>query len=293
MSLKDKIGSVTINAYAKINLFLDITDTLPNGYHTLNNVMQQIDLHDEVTVSFSPDNSIKISVLCSDPDIPCDNRNIAYKAAERFMSETGITGKAEIKIVKNIPVMAGLGGSSTDGAAVLSALNRINKNVLPENELENMGAALGADLPFCIRGGAALCNGIGEKMQDICGLPHCSILIVKPDFPCSTASAYALYDKAPLQSAVEPGPLLAALQSGNLIDAGKNLYNIFEQLYNDPKIREIKETLLKLGAAGAALSGSGSALYGIFKEKEKALDAVSKLNFSHKYITKPVFLLEK
>lgn len=292
MTNKDyNMTEIKVKAYAKINLFLDITGVLPNGYHSLNNIMQQIELHDEVTVALAEGNGI--SIVCNSTEIPCDKRNIAYKAAELFLKETGLSSEIKINIKKNIPVMAGLGGSSTDGAAVLSALNRLSKNVLSEKDLESMGAMLGADLPFCIRGNTALCKGIGEKMQNICGLPRCTILIIKPDFSCSTATAYKLYDQMPLKSVGEPQALLSALQRGNLNDTGKNLYNIFELLYNDPRIIEIKQKLLELGAVGAALSGSGSAVYGIFAEEEKALAAMSKLNYIQKFITKPIFLLEK
>lgn len=292
MTNKDyNMTEIKVKAYAKINLFLDITGVLPNGYHSLNNIMQQIELHDEVTVALAEGNGI--SIVCDNTEIPCDKRNIAYKAAELFMRETGISSEIKINIKKNIPVMAGLGGSSTDGAAVLLALNQLNGNVLPEKDLENMGAMLGADLPFCIRGNAALCKGIGEKMQDISGLPQCVILIIMPEFSCCTVAAYKLYDKTPLKSIGEPEALLSALQKKELNDTGKNLYNIFELLYNDPRIFTIKQRLLDLGAVGAALSGSGSAVYGIFAEEEKALAAMSELEYPQKFITKPVFLLEK
>lgn len=286
-----KVREIKVKAYAKINLFLDITGVLPNGYHSLNNIMQQIELHDEVTVKLSEGNGV--SVTCDNPEIPTDKRNIAYKAAELFMRETGLSAEINIDIKKNIPVMAGLGGSSTDGAAVLTALNLLCGTPLNQKTLEKAGAALGADVPFCIRGNAAFCKGIGERMNDIKGLEHCSMLIIKPDFSCNTADAYGLYDKSPVKCSGEPDFLLSALNKNDLKKTGANLYNIFEVLYSDSRIEEIKNDLLKLKAVGAALSGSGSAVYGLFENEEAALYAKSKLNYPFMFLTKPVFSLEK
>lgn len=286
-----KVREIKVKAYAKINLFLDITGVLPNGYHSLNNIMQQIELHDEVTVKLSEGNGI--SVTCDNSEIPTDKRNIAYKAAELFMRETGLSAEINIDIKKNIPVMAGLGGSSTDGAAVLTALNLLCGTPLNQETPEKAGAALGADVPFCIRGNAAFCKGIGERMTDIQGLEHCSILIIKPDFSCNTADAYGLYDKSPVKCSGEPDFLLSALNENDLKKTGANLYNIFEVLYSDSRIEEIKNALLELKAVGAALSGSGSAVYGLFENEEAALYAKSKLNYPFMFVTKPVFSLEK
>lgn len=292
MTNKDcNMTEIKVKAYAKINLFLDITGVLPNGYHSLNNIMQQIELHDDVKVSLSEGNGI--SITCDNPDIPTDKRNIAYKAAELFMRETGLSAEINIDIRKNIPVMAGLGGSSTDGAAVLTALNLLCGTPLNQSTPEKAGAALGADVPFCIRGNAAFCKGIGEKMTDITGLERCSILIAKPDFSCNTAAAYGLYDKTPVKSKGEPDTLLSALKEKELKKIGANLYNVFEVLYSDDRIEEIKNALLELKAVGAALSGSGSAVYGLFESEKDALYAKSKLNYPFMFVTKPVFSLEK
>lgn len=282
---------IKVNAHAKINLFLDITGVLPNGYHSLNNVMQQIELHDEVKVSLSEGSGVKI--ICDNPVVPIGKRNIAYKAAALFTEKTGLSAKITIDIKKNIPVMAGLGGSSTDGAAVLKALNRLCGEPLTCSELEMLGAGLGADVPFCIRGNAALCRGIGEKMTDIRGLENCCILIVKPDFPCSTSEGYKLYDKTPLKSMGEPDGLIAALKENNIKKTVGYLYNIFESLYRDSRIEKIKNDLLSSNALGALLSGSGSAVFGLFEDEGKALEALSRLNYPFTLLTKPVFSLEK
>ncbi len=280
--------TITLPAYAKINLFLDITGTLPNGYHSLNNIMQQIALHDDVTISFEEAPETVIEITCSDPQIPCDQRNIAYKSAELFLNKSGLNGKVKIEIEKLIPVMAGLGGSSTDGAAVLMGLNKLFGNPFSKKELEEMGASLGADVPFCIRGNCAYCKGIGEIMTDIKGIEDCSILIVKPDFSCNTALAYGRYDKNPIKARPEPESLLNAMKNGDLTKTAKELYNIFEFLNNVHEIEKIKNALTDAGALGASLSGSGSVVYGIFSERKTALNAAEKLDYPVRIVTEPI-----
>lgn len=279
---------LTLPAYAKINLFLDITGKLPNGYHSLNNIMQQIGLCDEVTITLG--NGSGINITCDEPKIPVDKRNIAYKAAELFIQRSGLEAKIGIDIKKRIPIMAGLGGSSTDGAAVLVGLNRLCGNFFSQSELEQAGALLGADVPFCIRGKAAFCKGIGEKMEDIISLERCSIIVVKPDFSCNTSEAYALYDKTPIKSVGEPDRLLSALKEKNIRQAGKSLYNVFEELYSNERLNSIKKELLELKAVGALLSGSGSAVYGLFEDEETAHRAFAKLKYENKFISFPLNL---
>lgn len=282
MSLK---AEICIPAYAKVNLFLDITGRLPNGYHELNTVMQQVELCDNVTVRVKDGNGIAVS--CDVKDIPCDERNIAFRAAEAFLRKTGIEAEISIDIEKRIPVMAGLGGSSADGAAALIALNRLYDGVLNSSELEKLGAALGADVPFCIRGGAAVCKGIGDKMQSIGGLDdNCFLVIVKPDFQCDTAEGYRLYDRQPVTEKGDFDGFLRALKSG-VAETGKKLYNVFERLYRDERIERLKNELIKAGASGACLTGSGSAVFGIFDGREKAERAQVQLQYQTKILTKP------
>ncbi|MCM1299293.1 MAG: 4-(cytidine 5'-diphospho)-2-C-methyl-D-erythritol kinase [Firmicutes bacterium] len=277
--MSSRVNTVTVPAYAKINLFLDIVGVLPNGYHSINTIMQQIDLCDTVTVSFEEARERRIEVYCDDPEIPCDERNIAFKAAELFMKRAGVSGRAVIRIEKHIPIMAGLGGSSTDGGAVLKSLNAVQEKRLTRDRLEELGAELGADVPFCLRGGTALCEGIGERMTDIPTTEQCSIILVKPDFSCNTAEAYKLYDKAPVRSLRKPEKTVSALKIGDTRAVGKGLYNVFEELYGDPRIKRIKEELISLGALGASLSGSGSAVFGIFADESAAVGASGRLSY--------------
>ena len=282
---------INVKSYAKINLFLDITGRRSDGYHELNNIMQKIDLHDVVSVLIS-EGETEISVSCDDPEIPCDKRNIAYKAAEAYLNSARITARVDIKIKKVIPVMAGLGGSSADGAAVLEALES-HFQKLGTAKMQKLAAGLGADVPFCLSGRAAFCKGIGEIMTEIEPLPRCSILIIKPDFSCSTSKGYGLYDEQPIKSKGEPKGLLSALKNGDLKGVGENLYNIFEPLYNDDRIDKIKHELIHGGAFGALLSGSGSAVYGLFSDSSAAAAACEKIKTASKILSNPVFALEK
>ena len=283
MSLR---AEICVPACAKVNLFLDITGRMANGYHTLNTVMQQIGLCDNVAVRVRDGRGIAVS--CDAEGIPCDKRNIAFRAAETFLDKTGFEAEILIDIEKKIPVMAGLGGSSADGAAVLMALNRLFDGALSSEELERLGAELGADVPFCIRGGAAACTGIGDKMQPVRGLDgNCFLVIVKPDFACDTAEGYRLYDRQPVAENGDFDGFLRALDSG-AAETGKALYNVFERLYRDERIERLKSELVKAGALGACLTGSGSAVFGIFEDKEKAERALGQLHYQTKILTKPL-----
>ena len=181
-------------AYAKINLWLDITGRRADGYHTLNTVMRCIDLYDDIEVS--ADDSGSVTVECDVPAVPCDGRNIAHRAVNAFSARIGKPVGAHIRITKRIPLEAGLGGSSTDGAAVLCALNGLYGEPLGAPELCALGSKLGADVPFCIAGGTAVCAGIGDIMtQTRCA--DFAVVLVKPEFSCSTSGAYRRYDTAP------------------------------------------------------------------------------------------------
>ena len=276
--------SLTVKAYAKINLFLDITGRLPNGYHTLNTVMQQIDLYDTVSISRTDE---KISVICNDPDVPCDERNIAYRAAAAFFAEAGIRGGAEIDIKKDIPLEAGLGGSSTDGAAVLAALNRLCGEPLDFGRLCAVGASLGADVPFCLTGGTAVCGGTGEKIQQTPCKKDYFIVIAKPDFSCNTAQAYKKYDVSPVPQREGFKRFAALLESGCEAWSGM-VYNVFEQLYRDDRIEAVTNELKEKGALCAALSGSGSAVFGIFSDEKNAKKAAESINLPFCQMINPI-----
>jgi 4-diphosphocytidyl-2-C-methyl-D-erythritol kinase len=276
--------SLTVKAYAKLNLWLDITGCRGDGYHTINTVMRRIDLYDDVEVETCSGSDV--TVRCSSPDVPSDEWNIAYRAAREFMSRSGKNIGVNIGIHKRIPVGAGLGGSSADGAAVLTALNELCGRRFGDDELCALGARLGADVPFCITGGTARCTGIGEIMQPI-GCADFAALIAVPDFACSTAKAYQRYDASPIPE--RPG--FDAFCGGIGPDSSflsRNMYNIFEKLYNDSRINALKDDLLALGAVGACMSGSGSAVFGIFPDIESARTASTGIKTETKFIVNAI-----
>ncbi len=275
----------TVKAYAKVNLFLDITGRLENGYHTLNTVMQQIDLYDIVAVEVSEGNNIQIE--CTNPLVPCNEKNIAYKAARAFLSEIGENADISVSIEKNIPLEAGMGGSSTDGAAVLTALNELYGCPLTTERLCEVGARLGADVPFCIIGGTAVCTGIGEIIKPVSCKKDYVIAVVKPDFSCSTPDAYRSYDDNPLPLQDYFDDFTEALSEGCL-EWGEKMYNVFEKLYNNKKVEDITRLMRENGAAGSILTGSGSAVFGLFKDKIEAEKALQAIGCPFGKITAPV-----
>ena len=264
---------MTINANAKLNLFLDILGKRDDGYHNITSIMQEIDLHDILDVELS--NNLDICVSCDNSLIPTDNRNIAYRAAELFAKRlkrvSGYSFGVKIHIQKKIPVMAGLGGGSADAAAVLKALNRLHDDVFGKDALLEMGLELGADVPFCLTGGRAQCRGIGEIITPFADLPPQFYVIVQPDFYFDTKSAYERF------SGVEGG-----------FKPSEPFLNIFQQLYNDERIDGICDELLALGAKSASMTGSGSAVFGVFADMKSARAALPKLDYPFKCISRNV-----
>ncbi len=276
----------TVKAYAKLNLFLDITGRLPNGYHELCTVMQQIDLHDDVEITVKDGKGI--SAACDNPQIPCDERNIACKAAKAFLERLGVDYSVEIDVTKRIPLEGGMGGSSTDGAAVLTGLNRLLGSPFTAEQLYEMGDGLGADVPFCIRGGTALCKGTGSIFTEVNPLSDCVFVIIQPDFTNNTGIAYMSYDKAPLPANKGVDNMLSGLKSGNLKAVAESCYNVFEKLYADRRIDKIRTEMLALGALGACMTGSGSVVFGIFDNEKKAENALKFLKYPFGITAKPI-----
>ncbi len=282
-----------IYAWAKINLALDITGRRADGYHTIAGVMQAISLCDTVTVEVTdpvdgmylcvmgprPGMAEEICLTCSNPDLPTDRRNLAFRAAEKFFSATGRgCRRLAIHIEKRIPAAAGLAGGSTDAAAVLVALNEAFGAPLSSSELCEVGVSLGADVPFCILGGAQITEGVGEILTPISPLPDCELVIACGGEGVSTPAAYGALDAlygdfrpdayAPREAQLTS--LKSALAKGDLDAVCGNLYNIFETviLPERPVAREIRSILLAEGAMAAMMSGSGPSVFGIFRKGE-------------------------
>ena len=272
---------MTVIANAKLNLYLDITGRRDDGYHTLEMVMQSISLSDIVDVCVCEGSGITIS--CDAPHVPSDERNIAYKAAERYLEAAGITAKVTIDIQKRIPSGAGMGGGSADAAAVLHALDK-HFGLVSEEELYRIALSTGADVPFCLCGGTKVCKGIGEELSSCQEVTDCVFLVVMPDFTCPTGAAYHRYDESPLAPKNALSEFTAAIEDKSF---AAMMYNTFELLYNDSRIEKIKSALISEGARGAMLTGSGAAVFGVFDTEQAALEAAKRLPMYFTSVCKP------
>ena len=271
---------ITLKAYAKINLMLDILSRLENGYHDLYMIMQSVSLHDVVTVEKTDSKDIRIT--CDVPSIPTDEKNIAYKAAKAFFDYTKIenTGIA-IDIKKNIPHAAGLAGGSTDGAAVIVALGRIFSANLREKDIIAIGSKVGADVPFCALGGTMLSQYTGTVLSHLPDLDLPYIIIVKPSQDVSTAEAYSAFDSAERVRHLDKNAMLQAVINGDKEKVYEKVGNVFEQFIDVTERVLIKDIMRKHGAVSACMSGSGPSVFGIFEDKDKAEACLAELKKSY------------
>lgn len=272
-------------SYAKINLTLDVLGRLDNGYHTVEMLMQTVNLFDLIIVD---KDEHRIQTTTNLKYLPDNDKNIAHKACVAFFKYTGIRGGAKILIHKNIPVAAGLAGGSGNAAAVLCALNLLYDANLSVEALCEIGLTLGADVPYCITGGTQLATGLGEKLQPVSPMPAGIVLLVRPPISISTQTIYQQIDSVPLTTHPDTAGMLRALEQGSLLDVSQKLYNVMEAVtaQNHPVIRGIKQKLISNGALGAAMSGSGPTVFGLFDDYKKA--KASQDSFSTMY--KDVFL---
>lgn len=263
---------ISIEAPAKVNLFLDIKGKRDDGYHEIQTVMHLIDLKDEIRISLRDEG---IRVRCSDPFIPQGSENLAYKAAAIFLEKCGIRKGVEIYIAKKIPDGAGLGGGSSDAAAVFKGLNNLFACNVPHKELALWAAEIGSDVPFFIWERTALAEGRGELISLLEKENLLYILLVKPHFSVSTPEAYRNFKKEEVKVFRDLKAFLAAWENYDIISIAENMINVLEmpviKIY--PEIAKIKDDLKRAGALNALMSGSGSAVFGIFGEEKEALRA--------------------
>lgn len=257
-------------AYAKINLNLDITGVRDDGYHMVSMVMQQIDLYDWISVRPAREG---IELGMSLDGLPTNEKNIAYRAASILMEQYPEQIKGvKLYIHKYIPIAAGMAGGSTDAAAVLTGMNEVFKLGLSEDKLCEIGLGLGADVPFCIKGGSYLAEGIGEKLTKVPSLPDCFLVIAKPNFGISTKDAYQEYDA--LTDVIHPDmeSMLVGLESQDLAKISSAMENVLEQVavIKHPVISEIISMMKESGAIGARMTGSGPTVFGIFDNESQA-----------------------
>lgn len=284
---------IKINAYAKINLSLDVLRKREDNYHDLSMIMQTIDLYDEIRIQRT-EADIKLHVRGA--DLGDDKDNLAYKAARLFLEEYHIPAGVEIELIKHIPMEAGLAGGSTDAAAVLKGLNLLFDTRVSLSELMRLGVKLGADVPYCILGGTHLATGIGEKLEKLPDMAQLDILLIKPDFGISTKEVYGGLNLQRISGEDRPDNMLLikALREGDMYTLAKNMKNVLETGIGRKreKIERIKSLLLEGGALGAMMSGSGSAIFGLFDDKEKLQDTYDAIATNKKIGVENIYITQ-
>ena len=265
--------NITLNAPAKINLYLDVLGRRADGYHEIESIMQTVSLCDVIDVTLADSG---ITLTASEDTVPLDEKNLAHKAARLFYSHTGIDGGAKIHIEKRIPVSSGLAGGSTDAGATLKALNELYGFPVSNDELLALGAKLGADVPFCMEGGCVLCRGIGEKMQKIEPMTPFTVVIARGGEGVSTPAAYRMLDERFGEFLARPFSdvqrTISAVEMDDLNALSLSVFNVFESvvLQNHKEASLYKGVLQDNGALVSMMSGSGPAVFGIFDDTEKA-----------------------
>lgn len=262
----------TIQAPAKLNLTLDVLGRREDGYHDLKMVMQSITLADRLTLR--PGRAPGIQVSSSLHFLPTGEKNLAGKAAVCFYQALGRPARdLDISITKHVPVCAGMAGGSSDAAAVLRALNRLEGDPFSPEELAHVGEAVGSDVPYCVLGCTALAQGRGEVLTPLSPLPHCWVVACKPDFPVSTPELFARIDSCRIRRRPDADGLMAALEQGDLMEVARRMYNVFEDVLPErqlARVADIKNTLIQQGALGANMSGTGPTAFGLFSSQSQA-----------------------
>lgn len=274
-------------AYAKINLGLDVIGVLENGYHEVKMVMQTVGIHDVLTLQKIPTG---IVVTTDNGELPTDENNLIYKSAKLMIEKYDIQEGVRIHLEKNIPIAAGMAGGSTDAAGTFIGMNELFELGATEEELRELGLKVGADVPYCIMGGTALAEGIGEKLTRLPSPPDCYLLIAKPDINVSTKYVYEHLDAEGVEVHPDIDGMIEALEQQSLEGIITRLGNVLESVTvkKYPIIEEIKQTMLENGAEGSLMSGSGPTVFGIFYNEETAHEALQVLQ--KKQLAKQLFV---
>ena len=285
MRLDERYGrAVKEKAFAKINISLDVTKRRPDGYHDMVMVMQTISLCDELTLTLN--DSGRVNARTNMSFLPCDEQNLAVKAAKCFLQavEDPKSG-ADILLRKQIPVGAGLAGGSADAAAVLRAMNRLYGDPFDTVQLCRLGEKVGSDVPFCAVGGTKLARGRGEILSALPDFPDCCFTVIKPAFSISTPELFRRLDSADSRCHPDTAGILQALERKDLRQICRRMYNVFEDV-GDRRMKtvaQIKDSLLDYGAIGAVMTGTGSAVFGVFTDPEKAAAAADAMKDRYKF----------
>lgn len=276
-----------IKAYAKINLGLDVIGKLENGYHEVRMVMQTVGIYDELFLEKADSD---IVVTTDSEELPTNEDNLIYKAAKLMLETYGIQGGIRIHLKKNIPIAAGMAGGSTDAAATMKGINRLYDLDCTLRELMELGVKIGADVPYCVMGGTALAEGIGEKLTALPAAPECYLLVAKPDINVSTGYVYEHLDAEGIAEHPDIDGMVQAIEEGSLQGILNRLGNVLENVTVKayPVIDTIKNRMKELGAVGSLMSGSGPTVFGIFLEEAKAQEAYQKIE--EEQLAKQIFV---
>lgn len=265
-----------IKAYAKINLGLDVIRRLPNGYHEVKMIMQSIGLCDELTLERTPEG---ITLTTNHSELSCGEDNLVYKAAKLMFDTYHIPGGVHIHLQKNIPIAAGMAGGSTDAAAAMKGINRLFDLEIPMPRLMELGMSIGADVPYCILGGTALAEGMGEKLTPLTPAPDFYILVVKPHISVSTKYVYEHLDLAKIQRHPDIDGMVRSIESSSLQGILDRMGNVLETVTIPayPVIDNLKRRIRELGSINSLMSGSGPTVFGIFLSEQAAEFACEQL----------------
>ncbi len=284
------MDGITLKAHAKINLSLDVVGKKENGYHLLRMVMQEISLYDTVSVSKIEGTAIKISSSAS--FLPVGKENIAYRACEIMREAYGLTGGYGIHIEKRIPVAAGLAGGSTDAAAVMKAIRTLENLQVSDAELMALSLKIGSDIPFCIQGGTALAEGIGDLITPLNGGSNYWILLIKPSLSVSTQHVYKALQWDSISHHPKTDDLIQVLPTANLHQIAPLMDNVLESVTAKEHaiIQTIKNQLMTYGAVTSQMSGSGPTVFGLFKRDDQAKSALKNMKrfYQQAYLVRPV-----
>lgn len=274
-------------AYAKINLGLDVIGRLENGYHEVKMVMQTVGIFDVLTLTKIPQG---IVVTTDHGELPTDDSNLIYKAARLMIEKYNIQEGVSVHLEKNIPIAAGMAGGSTDAACTFLGMNELFGLGATMQELQELGVKVGADVPYCIMGGTALAEGIGEKLSPLSTPPECVLLVAKPDINVSTKYVYEHLDAEGVENHPDIDGMVRALAEKDLHGIVERLGNVLENVTvkKHPIITEIKGCMLEYGAMGSLMSGSGPTVFGIFEKSEDARKAMEYI--ADKGLAKQVFV---
>ena len=278
-------------AFAKLNLTLDVLGKRDDGYHDLQSIMQTVSIRDDIEIDVGTGKPW--ALVCDKEGIPCDERNLAWKAARVYCDALGKDPDGlEIRITKRIPSGAGMGGGSADAAAVLRALNRHYGEPLSIGALAELGARVGSDVPFCVVCGTAMCEGRGERIRRLPDMPDCVIVVCKPEFSVSTPELYRKLDEVAIANRPDNKAMESALYAGDLEKIAHGLCNVFDPVVTADhlELNYIKSLFHQYGAIGYQMTGSGSACFAIVSEFEVAAVICSMLkeNYPNVFICKPV-----